>query len=98
VAIADLQSGSDLKDTVLRCYVRMSQVLSEQRGITRPLDMTPREFEQQLAAVGLRDEHIGQLTRLFERVRYGARPAGEREEREALACLTAIAHMYRRAP
>ena len=97
-ALADLQSGSDLKDTVLRCYARMSQIISEQRGITRPHDMTPREFEQQLAAVGLRDEHIGQLTRLFERVRYGARQAGEREQREALACLTAIAQLYRRAP
>jgi hypothetical protein len=98
VALADLQSGSDLKDVVLRCYVQMGQILGEQRGIIRPRDMTPREFEQRLAAVGLRDEHIGQLTRLFERVRYGARQAGEREEREAVACLTAIAQMYRRAP
>ena len=93
-ALADLQSGGDLKDTVLRCYREMSQILSEQRGVTRPRDMTPREFEQQLAAVGLRDEHIRQLTRLFERVRYGARQAGEREEREAVACLTAIARAY----
>jgi hypothetical protein len=98
LALADLQSGSDLKNTVLRCYMQMSQILSEQRGITRPHDMTPREFAQQLAAIGLRDEHIGQLTRLFERVRYGACQAGEREEREAVACLTAIAQLYRRAP
>jgi hypothetical protein len=98
LALADLQSGSDLKDTVLRCYREMSQILSEQRGIARPRDMTPREFEQQLAAAGLRDEHIRQLTRLFERVRYGARQAGEREEREAVACLSAIARAYGRAP
>jgi hypothetical protein len=98
VALADLQSGSDLKDVVLRCYMQMSQILSEQRGITRPRDMTPREFARQLAAVGLRDEHIGQLTRLFERVRYGARQAGEREEREAITCLTAIAQAYARSP
>jgi hypothetical protein len=97
-ALADLQSGSDLKDIVLRCYAQMGQIISEQRGITRPRDMTPREFARQLAAVGLRDEHIEQLTRLFERVRYGARQVGEREEREAVACLTAIAHLYRRAP
>jgi hypothetical protein len=97
VALADLQSGNDLKDTVMRCYREMSRILSEQRGIARPRDMTPREFEQQLAAVGLRDEHIRQLTRLFERVRYGARQAGEREEREAVACLTAIAQTYGRA-
>jgi hypothetical protein len=94
-ALADLQSGGDLKDTVLRCYREMSQILSQQRGVTRPRDMTPREFEQQLAAVGLRDEHIRRLTRLFERVRYGGRQAGEREEREAVACLSAIARAYK---
>jgi hypothetical protein len=97
-ALTDLQSGGDLKDTVLRCYREMSRILSEQRGVTRPRDMTPREFEQQLAAVGLGDEHIRRLTRLFERVRYGARQAGEPEEREAVACLSAIARAYERAP
>jgi hypothetical protein len=98
LALADLQSGGELKDTVLRCYREMSQILGEQRGVARPRDMTPREFEQQLAAAGLRDEHIRQLTRLFERVRYGARQVGEREEREAVACLSAIARAYKRAP
>ena len=98
LALADLQSGSDVKDTVLRCYREMSQILSDQRGVERPRDMTPREFEHQLAAVGLRDEHIRQLTRLFERVRYGARQTGEREEREAVACLSAIARAYGRTP
>jgi Domain of unknown function (DUF4129) len=98
VALTGLQAGSDLKDTVLRCYREMSQILSEQRGIARPRDMTAREFEQRLAAVGLRDEHVRQLTRLFERVRYGARQASEREEREAIACLTAIVQAYGRAP
>ena len=95
-ALADLQSGGDLKNTVLRCYREMSRILSEERGITRPRDMTPREFEQRLAAVGLRDEHLRRLTRLFERVRYGARQAGEHEEREAVACLGAIARTYGR--
>jgi hypothetical protein len=83
---------------VLRCYREMSQILSEQRGVARPRDMTPREFEQQLATVGLRDEHIRRLTRLFERVRYGARLAGEHEEREAVDCLSAIARAYERMP
>jgi hypothetical protein len=97
-ALAGLEAGSDLTDTVLRCYVEMSRVLSQQRGLDRPRDITPREFEQQLAAAGLRDEHIGQLTRLFERVRYGARQPNEREERAAVACLAAIVQTYGRAP
>jgi len=98
VALADLQAGSDLADTVLRCYAEMSRILSEQRGLERPRDMTAREFERDLAAAGLRDEHIRQLTRLFERVRYGARRADVHEEHEAVACLTAIVQSYARSP
>jgi hypothetical protein len=97
-ALADLQAGGDLADTVLRCYAEMSRILSEQRGLERPRDMTAREFERDLAAAGLRDEHIRQLTRLFERVRYGARRADVHEEYEAAACLTAIVQAYGRSP
>ncbi|HEY3227995.1 MAG TPA: DUF4129 domain-containing protein [Roseiflexaceae bacterium] len=97
-ALANIQAGADLRDAVLRCYREMGQILSEQHGIERPRGTTPREFEEQLAAVGLRDEHIQQLTRLFERVRYGARQANEREEREAVVCLTAIVQAYGMSP
>lgn len=93
-ALEELRTGSDLKDTIMRCYREMSRVLSEQQGIQRPNSMTPREFEQVLSKSGLRDEHIQQLTRLFEGVRYGAKAPGEREEREAIACLTAIVQAY----
>lgn len=93
-ALTELQAGGDVANAVLRCYREMSRVLNEQRGIARPLGMTPREFEQQLAAVGLRDGHIQRLTRLFERVRYGAGRTGEREEREAIDCLAAIVQTY----
>lgn len=96
-AIDDLQAGGDLRDAVLRCYRDMSRILGERQGLARAHSATPREFEAQLAAAGLRDEHIHQLTRLFERVRYGARRAGPDEEREALACLTAIVQAYGRA-
>ena len=93
-ALEELRAGGDLKDTVMRCYVEMSGILSSQRGLVRDTSMTPREFEQRLAAAGLRDEHIRQLTLLFERVRYGAKHPGEREEHEAMACLTAIVQAY----
>jgi hypothetical protein len=97
-ALAELQAGGDLTDTVLRCYREMSRVLSEQRGIARPHDVTPREFERQLAAAGLRDEHIQQLTRLFERVRYGPRRADIHQEGAAVVCLEAIVRTYGAAP
>ena len=96
-ALASIEAGDDLRDTVLRCYLEMSRLLSEQRGIVRQQAVTPREFEQQLMAAGLRDGHIQQLTRLFEGVRYGARRATQRDERAAVDCLTAIVETYGRS-
>lgn len=92
-----LNTGSDLKDTVMRCYRDMHQVLSEQRGIKRQQAMTPREFEKHLSEIGLRDKHIKRLTRLFESVRYGTNVSSERDKREAMDCLRAIARAYGRS-
>ncbi len=89
-AIEQLRAGGDLKNTVIRCYYEMSRVLSVRQGLRRSSSMTPREFEQRLAATGLPAEHVRRLTRLFEAARYSAETPGEREEREAVACLTAI--------
>lgn len=96
-ALEALQSGADLQNTVMRCYFEMGRVLREQRGILREQAMTPREFERFLTEAGLPGEHVGQLTRLFEAVRYGAKVAGEREERQAIDCLTAIVQACRSA-
>ena len=93
-AVQTLAAGSDLKDTVLRCYRDMNRALSQQRGINRQQAMTPREFAAYLAGIGLRDEHIQRLTRLFENVRYGTYTASERDKREAVDCLNAIVRVY----
>jgi len=92
--LEEIQAGKDLKDTVMRCYWEMSQFLSKKRNLDRPSGMTVREFEQYLADYGLRTEHIQQLSRLFERVRYSGKSAGPREEKEAVACLRAIVKAY----
>ena len=89
-ALDALRAGSDLKNTVMRCYLEMSRVLSEQRGIKREKAMTTREFERHLAATGLPSNDVRGLTRLFEGVRYGGKVPGDYEERQAVACLTAI--------
>jgi hypothetical protein len=94
IALTDLRAGGDLKNVVLRCYARMGQVLRRSRNIRRDRAMTPREFEGHLAEIGLRDEHIQRLTRLFEGVRYGAKSPGLPAEREAIDCLKAIVQAY----
>jgi len=96
-AVQEIQQGADLKDTVMRCYVDMSHILREERGIQRDDAMTPREFEHRLRSTGLPPAPIERLTRLFETVRYGAQTPGETEEQEAIHCLTAIAEACGRA-
>ena len=93
-ALRRLQAGEELSDVVLRCYLEMSRVLREHKGVRRERAMTPREFERRLEALGVRDEHVRRLTRLFEGVRYGAKGSSERERREAQACLAAIVRAY----
>jgi hypothetical protein len=89
-ALDALKGGADLTDTVMRCYFEMSRMLNEERGIQRERSMTPREFEVRLGELGLPEQHIVRLTRLFEGVRYGSRVTGEREADEAVASLSAI--------
>ncbi|MBX3053472.1 MAG: DUF4129 domain-containing protein [Caldilineaceae bacterium] len=93
-ALAELEAGGDLRDVVLRCYVQMSAVLKENHRVERRQAMTPREFEDQLAAVGLGNEHIHRLTLLFEGVRYGTQASTDKTAQEASDCLQAIVQTY----
>jgi hypothetical protein len=95
VALDALQAGGDLREIVLRCYFEMSRVLMLERSLTRQEAMTPREFEERLTEAGLPDAPVHRLTRLFEWVRYGAKPVSEAEEQEALACLAEIVEACR---
>ena len=96
-ALDALKGGADLRDTVMRCYFEMSRVVSEEWGIRRERAMTPREFEVRLGELGLPEQHVAQLTRLFEGVRYGSKETGEREADQAVASLSAIVDACRSA-
>ncbi len=92
VAIDALHAGGNIRDTVIRCYIQMTQVLAEERNVRREEAMTPREFEQiLLTKLKLPDTPVERLTSLFEAVRYGDYHPGKREEMEAIDSLTAIA-------
>lgn len=97
-ALDALEAGADVHDTIVRCYLQMNEVLNRQWGIARRQAMTPREFERGLRATGLPPEPVASLTRLFEKVRYGARTPDEGEERQAITCLEAIIQACRSAP
>jgi hypothetical protein len=97
-AIEALHGGADLRDTVMRCYFEMEQVLHQKRGIRREGGVTPREFAHHLVEAGLPRQPVSRLTRLFEMVRYGAKALGDREEREALDSLATIVEVCRSTP
>jgi hypothetical protein len=92
-ALADLDGGKDVRETILRCYVDMNRAVNQSHGMRRQPAMTPREFESRLALAGLPSRQIERLTRLFEKVRYGGHDAGQAEIMEARDCLTDILHM-----
>lgn len=93
-AVDALKAGGNLRETITRCYAEMTRILAESRGIKRRQGMTPREFETHLAEVGFSDQHIQQLTRLFEDVRYGPREASAEQQQRAINSLSIIAHTY----
>lgn len=94
-ALAAIQSGADLRNVIVRCYVEMARIVREQRGIRRESARTVTEFAEELERAGLPGEDVRRLTRLFENVRYGAKLTGEDEEREAVAALASIAQACR---
>ncbi len=85
-----LSAGNSWDDVITDSYMRMSEVVEKRRGIARPHAVTPSEFAGRLERAGLPGEAVRTLTRLFERVRYGARQSSADENTQAVACLTAI--------
>lgn len=92
----ELRYGAPVQETILRCYHEMCQLLGERFHLEISRAMTAREFEKRLAQIGVLEEHIVRLSRLFEWARYSpARPTPE-QEREALQLLDEITHIYGR--
>ena len=89
-AIQALDSGHDVGDTIERCYLNMVRCLEETRRVRRSQSMTPREFEQRLSELGMHSRPVRRLSALFERVRFGDRPASARDRQEASDCLQQI--------
>lgn len=95
--LEELRSGGNIREGVIRCYFEMIRVVSEYRGLERGRGTTTRELEKELEAMGLPVVHVQRLTRLFEKVRYGAKDLPNEEEQEAVSCLTAIVRACERS-
>lgn len=90
-AVAHLDdAGSSPQNDVVRAWRELAAVLP----VSRPATSTPREFATAATAAGVDPDAVGELTALFEAVRYGDRdPTGERAER-AIAALERIEAEY----
>jgi NADH:ubiquinone oxidoreductase subunit 6 (subunit J) len=89
-ALQELRSGADFKNTIIHCYYQMCALLSQERDIHRSQSMTAREFEEHLTRLGLPNEPVIQLTRLFEKARYDSGPPDRQDEHAAWHCLSVI--------
>jgi hypothetical protein len=89
-ALGEIEQGSDLRNTILRCYVEMIQIVREQRGIRRGSTVTAHEFTDHLIRANLPPRAVHRLTELFEVARYGQSMAGLQDEADAVASLQAI--------
>ena len=89
-SLKDLSQGGDSTDVIIRCYFRMSSVVSDKRRLHRKDSMTPAEFAIRLEQAGLPGDAVQRLTRLFEAVRYGGYRSAQKDVNEAVACLTSI--------
>jgi len=89
-AVNSLLDGVDFNKTIIRIYIQMSQVLHEERGISREAAMTAHEFQNLLYRKGFPEEPVKNITDLFERVRYGNwQPRGQ-DEQQAIESLNQI--------
>lgn len=88
--LKELSAEKPSKNAIVRCYTRMTAAVNEQRGLARKESATPSEFAAHLANAGLPREDIEGLTRIFERVRYGAQSVEANEVKEAKKYLSGI--------
>lgn len=91
-ALSGLQSGGDWDEAIVRAYIRMSDVVTSERGLIRQPATTPSEFARRMEHAGLPTEAVHSLTRLFEAARYGAKRASPADRDLAAAALSAILH------
>lgn len=89
-SLADLEKGRHWNDVVIEVYARMNEAVWRDRGVHRESSATPREFAARLARTGLPASSVEELTRLFERVRYGGSASDEGSGQRAAACLESI--------
>lgn len=87
-------NGEGYRVSIIRCYQKMCDTITNYQGQDRGKSLTAREFNIFLESIGLKSEYIRQLTHLFEKARYRESEPTKKEKAEATICLKLISEMY----
>jgi hypothetical protein len=83
------EHNADVDNAVYRAWVEMTDLLD----VDKPEMYTPGEFADTAVSLGMAEDDVNELTRLFNEVRYGGRDASTRED-QALEILRNIEAEY----
>lgn len=81
--------NADVDNAVYEAWVEMIGLLD----VERPETYSPGEFAEAAVDVGMAEDDVAELTRLFNEVRYGGKDAGTREDR-SISVLRSIEAQY----
>ncbi len=89
-AIAQLETGGDVRQAILACYASFCAFLGE-KGIGSQTALTPRELEDlAIQRLSVSAESADALTGLFEEARYSEHPLGDADRDRAVQSLERI--------
>ncbi|WP_158854926.1 DUF4129 domain-containing protein [Halorhabdus sp. CUG00001] len=89
-AASRLAAGTETTNAVYQAWQEMTAALE----VSNPAATTPAEFARAAIDAGMHPEHVEDLTRLFEDVRYGGEPPSDEREQRARTALREIEATY----
>jgi hypothetical protein len=97
-AVARLNTGSSYRETVIRCYKTVSEVLADRSDLDGRV-LTAREFEARVAEkLDVEPAYLAKMTGLFEVARYSDREITQQQSRDAVACLSEMSSSLKAPP
>ena len=94
-AVTRLNAGSAYRETVIRCYKLISELLEERSELDGSF-LTAREFRERVTEkLKVESPYLNQLTELFEVARYSEREITADQSREAVACLSNLSEILK---
>jgi hypothetical protein len=96
-ALHALANGQEFSNIIIRCYMRMMEVLRSERSFQRQEQMTVREFQDWLESNGIPPRPIQELSSLFEKARYSKEEIDASDEERGVDCLKKIVQYCQQA-